>query len=159
MALPLPDPPSIAILPFVNLSDDPKQELLCDGMTEAIITALSKVPAMFVIARNSTFVYKGKPVKVKQVSEELGVRYVLEGSLQRSADRLRITVQLIDALTGHHFWAEHYDRDLKDIFALQNKITLKTDRVQVISRRRCLVAQKGCGQILSRKAEDLEAAI
>jgi adenylate cyclase len=125
MALPLPDVPSIAVLPFVNMSDDPKQEFLCDGMAEAIITALSKVPAMFVIARNSTFVYKGKPVKVKQVSEELGVRYVLEGSLQRSADRLRITVQLIDALTGHHLWAERYDRDLKDIFALQDEITLK----------------------------------
>jgi adenylate cyclase len=125
MALPLPDLPSIAVLPFVNMSEDPKQEFLCDGMTEAIITALSKVPAMFVIARNSTFVYKGKPVKVKQVSEELGVRYVLEGSLQRSADRLRITVQLIDALTGHHLWAERYDRDLKDIFALQDEITLK----------------------------------
>ncbi|MCU0591647.1 MAG: adenylate/guanylate cyclase domain-containing protein [Desulfobacterales bacterium] len=125
MALPLPDEPSIAVLPFVNMSDDPKQEFLCDGMAEAIITALSKVPAMFVIARNSTFVYKGKPVKAKQVSEELGVRYVLEGSLQRSADRLRITVQLIDALTGHHLWAERYDRDLKDIFALQDEITLK----------------------------------
>jgi adenylate cyclase len=125
MALPLPDAPSIAVLPFVNMSDDPKQEFLCDGMTEAIITALSKVPAMFVIARNSTFVYKGKPVKVKQVSEELGVRYVLEGSLQRSDDHLRITVQLIDALTGHHLWAERYDRELKDIFALQDEITIK----------------------------------
>jgi adenylate cyclase len=125
MALPLPDAPSIAVLPFVNMSDDPKQEFLCDGMTEAIITALSKVPAMFVIARNSTFVYKGKPVKVKQVSEELGVQYVLEGSLQRSDDHLRITVQLIDALTGHHLWAERYDRELKDIFALQDEITLK----------------------------------
>jgi adenylate cyclase len=125
MAFPLPDVPSIAVLPFANMSEDSKQEFLCDGMTEAIITALSKVPGMFVIARNSTFVYKGKPVKVKQVSEELGVRYVLEGSLQRSGDRLRITVQLIDALTGHHLWAERYDRDLKDIFALQDEITLK----------------------------------
>jgi adenylate cyclase len=125
MALPLPDAPSIAVLPFVNMSDDPKQEFLCDGMAEAIITALSKVPAMFVIARNSTFVYRGKPVKVKQVSEELGVRYVLEGSLQRSEDHLRITVQLIDALTGHHLWAERYDRELKDIFALQDEITIK----------------------------------
>jgi adenylate cyclase len=125
MAFPLPDVPSIAVLPFVNMSEDPKQEFLCDGMTEAIITALSKVPRMFVIARNSTFTYKGKPVKVKQVSEDLGVRYVLEGSLQRSGDRLRITAQLIDALTGNHLWVERYDRDLKDIFALQDEITIK----------------------------------
>ncbi len=125
MAFPLPDVPSIAVLPFVNMSEDPKQEFLCDGMTEAIITALSKVPRMFVIARNSTFVYKGKAVKVKQVSEELGVRYVLEGSIQRSGDRIRINAQLIDALTGHHLWAESYDRDVKDIFALQDEITIK----------------------------------
>jgi adenylate cyclase len=125
MAFPLPDVPSIAVLPFVNMSEDPKQEFLCDGMTEEIITALSKVPRLFVIARNSTFTYKGKPVKVKQVSEELGVRYVLEGSVQRSGHRLRITVQLIDALTGNHLWAESYDRDLKDIFALQDEITIK----------------------------------
>jgi adenylate cyclase len=125
MAFPLPDVPSIAVLPFVNMSGDPKQEFLCDGMTEAIITALSKVPRLFVIARNSTFTYKGKPVKVKQVSEELGVRYVLEGSVQRSGDRVRITAQLIDALTGDHLWAERYDRDLKDIFALQDEITMK----------------------------------
>ena len=125
MAFSLPDLPSIAVLPFVNMSEDSKQEFLCDGMTEAIITALSKVPKLFVIARNSTFTYKGKSVKVKQVSEELGVRYVLEGSLQRSGDHIRITAQLIDALTGHHIWAERYDRDLKDIFALQDEITIK----------------------------------
>jgi adenylate cyclase len=125
MAFPLPDKPSIAVLPFVNISDDSKQEFLSDGITEMIITALSKVPNLFVIARNSSFTYKGKAAKVKQVSEELGVRYVLEGSVQRSADRIRITVQLIDALTGHHFWAERYEGDLKDIFALQDEITLK----------------------------------
>ena len=125
MAFPLPDVPSIAVLPFVNMSEDPKQEFLCDGITEEIITALSQVPRMFVIARNSTFTYKGKPVKVKQVSEELGVRYVLEGSIQRSGDRVRITAQLIDALTGNHLWAESYDRHLKDIFALQDEITIK----------------------------------
>jgi TolB-like protein len=100
MALPLPELPSIAVLPFTNLSEDPKQQLLCDGITDNIINALSKVPRLFVIARNSTFTYKGKPVKVKQVSEELGVRYVLEGSIQVSGDRIRTTVQLIDALTG-----------------------------------------------------------
>jgi adenylate cyclase len=125
MALPLPDVPSIAVLPFVNMSEDPKQEFLCDGMTEGIIAVLSKVPRLFVVARDSTFTYKGKPVKVKQVSEDLGVRYVLEGSVQRSGDRVRITAQLIDALTGHHLWAERYDRDLKDLFALQDDVTLK----------------------------------
>jgi adenylate cyclase len=123
MAFPLPDEPSIAVLPFVNMSEDPKQEFVCDGMTEEIITALSKVPRLFVIARTSTFTYKGKPVKVKQVSEELGVRYVLEGSVQRSSDRIRINTQLIDALTGRHLWAERYERDLKDLFALQDEIT------------------------------------
>jgi adenylate cyclase len=125
MAFPLPDKPSIAVLPFVNMSGDPKQEFLVDGMTEEIITALSKGPNLFVIARNSTFTYKGKSVKVKQVSEELGVRYVLEGSVQRSGDRIRVNAQLIDALTGHHLWAERYDRDVKDIFAIQDEITMK----------------------------------
>ncbi|MFB0520242.1 MAG: adenylate/guanylate cyclase domain-containing protein [Desulfatiglandales bacterium] len=125
MAFPLPDVPSIAVLPFVNMSEDPKQEFLSDGITENIISALSKVPRLFVISRQSTFSYKGKPVKVKQVSEELGVRYVLEGSVQRSADRIRINAQLIDALTGRHIWAERYDRDLKDLFALQDEITIK----------------------------------
>jgi adenylate cyclase len=125
MAFPLPDKPSIAVLPFVNMSEDPKQEFFADGMTEEIITALSKGPNLFVIARNSTFTYKGKAVKVKQVSEELGVRYVLEGSIQRSGDRIRINAQLIDALTGHHLWADRYDRDVKDIFALQDEITMK----------------------------------
>ena len=125
MAYPLPDKPSIAVLPFVNMSEDKSQEYFSDGLTEEIITALSKTPKLFVIARNSTFTYKGKAVKVKQVSEELGVRYVLEGSVQRSANRVRITGQLIDALTGHHLWAERYERDLKDIFALQDEITLK----------------------------------
>ena len=125
MAFPLPDKPSIAVLPFINMSKDPEQEYFSDGMTEEIITALSKVPNLFVIARNSTSTYKGKRVKVKQVSEELGVRYVLEGSVQKSGNRVRITAQFIDALSGHHLWAERYDRDLKDIFALQDEITMK----------------------------------
>jgi adenylate cyclase len=123
MAFPLPAVPSIAVLPFVNMSEDSKQEFICDGITENIITALSKVRNLLVISRQSTFSYKGKPVKVKQVSEELGVRYVLEGSVQRSANRIRITAQLIDALTGNHIWAERYERDLKDLFALQDEIT------------------------------------
>jgi adenylate cyclase len=125
MKYPLPENPSIAVLPFVNLMGDPKQEFFVDGITEEIITALSRVPGLFVIARYSTFTYKGKAVKVKQVSEELGVRYVLEGGVQKSADRIRITAQLIDALKGHHIWAERYERDLKDIFALEDELTMK----------------------------------
>ena len=123
--LPLPDKPSIAVLPFVNMSADPEQEYFSDGISEEIITALSKTPKLFVIARNSTFTYKGKPVKVQQVGRELGVKYVLEGSVRKSEDKVRITAQLVDATTGHHLWAERYDRDLKDIFALQDEITMK----------------------------------
>jgi TolB-like protein/Tfp pilus assembly protein PilF len=107
------------------MSEDKEQEFFSDGITEEIITALSKTPKMFVISRNSTFSYKGKAVKVSQVAEELGVRYVLEGSVRKAGDRVRITAQLIDALTGRHLWAERYDRDLKDIFALQDEITMK----------------------------------
>lgn len=125
MAYPLPDKPSIAVLPFANLSEDPKQEFFSEGITEEIITALSKVRHLFLISRQSTFSYKGKPVKVKQVSEELGVRYVLEGSVRKEGDKVRITAQLIDAIEGHHLWADRYDRELKDIFALQDEITLK----------------------------------
>jgi adenylate cyclase len=122
---PLPDKPSIAVLPFDNISGDPEQEYFSDGITEEIITALSKVPMMFVIARNSTFTYKGRPVKVQQVGEELGVLYILEGSVRKAGNRVRITAQLVDAITGHHLWAERYERDLKDIFALQDEITFK----------------------------------
>jgi adenylate cyclase len=125
MALPLPDNPSIAVLPFANLNEDTKQDFLGDGITGNIITSLSKTPNLLVIDRNSTFTYRGKPVKAKQVSEELGVQYVLEGTIQRSADRVRITAQLIDALTGHHIWADKYDCDLTDVFALQDEITMK----------------------------------
>jgi adenylate cyclase len=123
MAFPLPDKPSIAVLPFDNLSGDPDREFLADGLTEEIITTLSKVPHLFVIARNSTFTYKGKPVSVKQVAEEQGVRYVLEGSVQTSGDRIRINAQLIDALQGHHIWAERYDRQAPDLFTLHDDIT------------------------------------
>jgi len=125
VALPLPDKPSIAVLPFENMTGDPKQEYFADGFTEQIITSLSKIPALFVISRNSTFSYKGKPVKVQQVGEELGVRYVLEGSVQKSSNRIRINVQLIDAIPGQHVWAESYDRDLKDIFTLQDDVIQK----------------------------------
>ena len=125
MAYPLPDKPSIAVLPFDNMSKDPDQDYFSDGITEEIITALAKVPDLFVIARNSTFTYKGKPVKIQQVAEELGVQYVLEGSVRKSEDRIRVTAQLIDALDGKHLWAERYDRPLKDIFAVQDEITFK----------------------------------
>jgi adenylate cyclase len=125
MVYALPDKPSVAVLPFDNLTGDPTQEYFSDGITEEIITALSTIPELFVIARNSTFTYKGKPVKIQQVSEELGVQYVLEGSVRRAESRVRITAQLIDALTGRHLWAERYEKDLNDIFALQDEITMK----------------------------------
>jgi adenylate cyclase len=121
--LPLPDKPSIAVLPFQNISGDPEQEVFADGMVEDITTALSKLRWFFVIARNSSFAYKGRVVDVKQVGRELGVRYVLEGSVRKSGNRLRITAQLVEAESGNHVWAERYDRDLGDIFAVQDEIT------------------------------------
>jgi len=123
MAYPLPNRPSIAVLPFDNMSGDPDQEYFCDGLTDEIITGLSKNPELFVIARNSSFFYKNKPVKVQQVSEELGVRYVLEGSVRKQGNRARVNVQLIDALKGYHIWSERYDREMNDIFTLQSEIT------------------------------------
>jgi adenylate cyclase len=122
-ALPLPDKPSIAVLPFVNMSGDPEQEYFSDGMTEDVITSLSKLSGLFVIARNSVFAYKGQAVRPERVSRELGVRYVLEGSVRKAGNRVRITAQLIDATTGYHLWAENYDGDLEDVFALQDRIT------------------------------------
>ena len=123
MVFPLPDKPSIAVLPFTNMSDDPEQEYFADGMTEDLITDLSKVSSLFVIARNSTFSYKGKKVTIRQVAEDLGVRYVLEGSVRRAGDQVRINAQLIDATTGGHVWAERYDSSLTNVFALQDKVT------------------------------------
>jgi adenylate cyclase len=125
MAFPLPDKPSIAVLPFVNMSDDSKHEFFSDGLTEEIITTLSKSPYLFVIARTSTSIYKQRPVEVRQVSEDLGVRYVLEGSVRRSQGKVRITAQLIDAVKGHHLWAERFDREIKEIFTVQDEIALK----------------------------------
>ncbi len=121
--LAIPHKPSIAVLPFTNMSGDPDQEFFSDGITEDIITALSKIRWFFVIARNTTFTYKGRAVDVKRVAEELGVRYVLEGSVRKAGNRVRVTAQLIDAGTGNHVWAERYDRDLSDIFALQDEMT------------------------------------
>jgi TolB-like protein len=120
--LPLPDKPSIAVLPFTNMSGDSEQKYFADGMVEEIITALSRVRWLFVIARNSTFTYKGQAVDVKQVGRELGVRYVLEGSVRKAGQRVRITGQLIDALTGTHLWADRFDSSLEDVFELQDKV-------------------------------------
>jgi len=150
MAFPLPDKPSIAVLPFANMSDDPKQEYFCDGVTEDLITDLSKISGIFVIARNSTFVYKGKPVKIKQVAEELGVRYVLEGSIRKVDNKVRITAQLIDAINGHHIWAERYTGIMDDVFDLQDKITQKiigSLTVKLTANEKRQIAFKGTDNI------------
>ena len=141
-----PDRPSIAVLPFKNVSGDPEQEYFVDGLTEDIITALSKWRWFLVIARNSTFAYKGKSVDVKEVGRDLGVRYVLEGSMRRAGQRVRITAQLIDTATGTHLWAERYDRDLTDIFAVQDDITSRAaavDRAGVVPRRKSAGNREG----------------
>ena len=122
-ALALPDKPSIAVLPFQNMSGDPEQEYFADGMVEEIITALSRFKWLFVIARNSSFTFKGKAVDVKEVGRRLGVRYVLEGSVRKASGKVRITGQLIDAVTGAHIWADRFERDLTDVFALQDEVT------------------------------------
>ena len=124
-ALPLPDRPSIAILPFANLSGDPEQDYFSDGIVEDITTALSRNRAFFVIARNSSFTYKGKEIDIKQVGRELGVRYVLEGSVRKSGGRVRVTGQLIEALSGHHLWADRFDGDVADIFDMQDRIVTR----------------------------------
>jgi len=152
MAFPLPNKPSIAVMPFVNMSEDPKQEYFSDGITEEIITALCKTPKLFVIARHSTFAYKGKPVKVRQIAEELGVRYVIEGSVRKSEDRVRITAQLIDALKGHHLWAERYDRTLKDILAIQDEITKK-----IVTALQVKLTEGEQARVYGKGTENLEA--
>jgi adenylate cyclase len=124
LALALPDKPSIAVLPFDNLSGDPEQEYFADGMVEEIITALSRIPWLFVIARNSSFTYKGQTIDVKQVGRELGVRYVLEGSVRKAGGRVRITAQLIDTTNGAHLWADRFDGSLEDVFDLQDQVAL-----------------------------------
>jgi adenylate cyclase len=121
--LPLPDTPSIAVLPFVNMSSDPEQEFIADGIAEDLITALLRYPSLFVIAHNSSFAYKGRAVDLKNIGRELGVRYVLEGSLRKAGNRIRVSAQLIEAENGKHIWADRYDRDLADIFAVQDEIT------------------------------------
>ncbi len=152
MALPLPDKPSIAVLAFVNMSDDPKQEYLADGLAEEIINALAKLSNVFVIARDSSFSYKGKQVKVQRVAEELGVQYVLEGSVRKMGDKVRITAQLVDALTGRHLMSEQYERDLKDIFAIQDDVTMK-----VLTSLRVNLTEGESARALARGTNNLEA--
>lgn len=143
--LPLPDKPSIAVMPFTNMSGDPEQEYFNDGLTDVLITDLSRLSGLFVIARTSAFTYKGKAVKVQEVSRELGVQYVLEGSVQKTDEQVRINAQLVDATTGHHLWAERYDRPLRDIFALQDEIVQKivmTLQLQLTLREHGILVRK-----------------
>jgi adenylate cyclase len=149
---PLPEKPSIAVLPFANMSGDPEQEFFSDGLSEDIITSLSQLPDMLVIARNSTFTYKGKSVKVQHVGRELGVRYVLEGSVRKAGDRMRITAQLIDATTEHHLWAERYDRNLEDIFAIQDEITLR-----ILKALQVKLIEGEQGRLSAKGTENIEA--
>jgi adenylate cyclase len=151
-APPLPDKPSIAVLPFQNMSGDPEQEYFADGMVEEIITALSRFKWLFVIARNSSFTFKGKAVDVKRVGRELGVRYVLEGSVRKAAGKVRITGQLIDAATGTHIWADRFERDLTDIFALQDEVT-----VAVVSAIQPKLLQTEIALATRRRPENLTA--
>jgi adenylate cyclase len=150
--LPLPDKPSIAVLPFTNMSGDPEQEYFSDGITEDLITDLSRLSGLFVIARHSVFTYKGKAVKVQEVSKELGVRYVLEGSVRKANNRVRITAQLVDATTGHHLWAERYDRELIDIFILQDEIVQK-----IVTTLRLQLTVWERGNLVHKTTANLEA--
>ena len=150
--LPLPDRPSIAVLPFANMSGDPEQDYFVDGMVEDIITGLSRIKWLFVIARNSSFAYKGKSPDIRQVGRELGVRYVLEGSMRRAAGRVRITGQLVDAENGRHIWAERYDRAFDDVFALQDEITLS-----VIGAIEPSLRQAEIERVKRKRPEDLDA--
>ena len=151
-SLALPDRPSIAVLPFANMSGDPDQDYFADGISEDLITGLARIRWLFVIARNSSFIYKGRAVDVSQVARELGVRYVLEGSVRRSGRRLRISAQLVDAITGAHYWAERYDRELGEIFSVQDEIT----RSVAAAIEPQLLAAEGV-RTLARSADDLGA--
>jgi len=152
MAFPLPDKTSIAVLPFVNMSDDKDFEYFCDGLTEEIINGLSKVDRVFVIARNSTFTYKSKPVKVQQVAEEMGVRYVLEGSVRKTGEKVRITAQLVDALNGLHIFSERYDREFKDILAVQDEITMN-----ILAALQVALTKGEAAQLPSKGTKNLDA--
>jgi TolB-like protein/predicted Zn-dependent protease len=150
--LPLPDKPSIVVLPFVNMSKDPEQDYFSDGLTETLTGDLTRLSGLFVIARNSAFTYKGKAVKVQDVGREMGVRYVLEGSVLKSGDQLRINAQLIDATTGYHLWSQRYDRPLKDIFALQDEIVQK-----IVTTLKLQLSLQEQGYIVRKHTDNLEA--
>ena len=152
MAYALPDKPSIAVLPFMNMSDDKEQEYFADGLAEEIINALSKVDQIFIIARNSTFYYKGKPVSVQQVAEDLGVRYVLEGSVRKSGETVRVTAQLVDALNGRHIFSESYDRDFKDILSVQDEITMN-----ILSALQVAITKGEFARSLAKGTKNLKA--
>jgi len=152
MPLPRPDKPSIAILPFVNVSGDKAQEPFSDGLTDGIINAVSKLRNVFVVSRNSTFTYKGRNVKPQQVAEEMGVQYVLEGSVQRTGDRVRVTAQLVDALSGRELMSEQYDRNVKDIFALQDDITMN-----VLSAMRVVLTEGEGVRVMAKGTKNLNA--
>jgi len=154
MAFALPDNPSIAVLPFVNMSGDPEQEYFSDGISEDIITALSRLTDIFVIARNSSFTYKGKSVNVQQVSRELGVKYILEGSVRKVGNRVRVTAQLIDGTKGHHLWAEHYDRQLEDTFAIQDEVTFK-----ILNELQVKLTEGEQARLYSKGTESLDAYV
>lgn len=154
-ALPLPDKPSLAVLPFANLSDDPAQEHFADGLTEDLITDLSRISGLFVVARNSTFVYKGQSVNIPSVAQTLGVRYVLEGSPRRSCDQVRVNAQLIDASSGGHIWADRYDGDVTDIFAVQDNFIRKTAKALAINLTEEEQQEIALGQTSDLKAREV----
>src|SRR5437867_5509486 len=151
-ALSLPDKPSIIVLPFVNMSNDPEQEYFSDGITEDITTDLSRISSLFVISRNSAFTYKGKAAKAQDVSREMGVRYILEGSVRKAGGRIRITAQLIDATTDHHLWSQRYDRPLQDIFVLQDEIVQK-----IVTTLRLQLTLQEQGWVVRKHTDNLEA--
>jgi adenylate cyclase len=150
--LPLPDKPSIVVLPFVNMSGDPGQEYFSDGITEDLTTGLAKISSLFVIARNSASTYKGKAVKVQDVSREMGVQYVLEGSVRRTNEQIRVTAQLIDGLTGSHLWAERFDRPLQDIFAVQDEVVQK-----IVTTLKLQLTVMEQGFLVRKRTDNLEA--
>ncbi len=152
LSLPLPDRPSLVVLPFVNLSEDPAQEYFSDGFTEVLTGDLAKISSLFVIARNSAFTYKGKAVNVQEVSKELGVRYVLEGSVQKADQQVRITTQLIDATTGYYMWSEQYDRPLTNIFALQDEIVQK-----IVTTLKLQLTLREQGYLVRKTTDNVEA--
>jgi TolB-like protein/class 3 adenylate cyclase len=155
MAFPLPEKPSIAVLPFTNMSDDPKQEYFVDGMTEDLITDLSKLSGLFVIARNTVFTYRNQPVKIRQVAEELGVRYVLEGSVRRSGEQLRVNAQLIDATTGGHVWADRYDGEVKDIFSVQDAFVREIVKALSVNLSEDELTEIALGQTTNIEAREI----